>query len=140
MTNKLLLTAVLAAIITACTPIGYYSEYKDIEPKGWAYSDTLCFNTDTCVAQDMVIAVRHSDFYRYKNIWVEISDSTHTDSVNIVFCDMFGRWLGKGIGASYQISVPVPFTIEPNAQVRVRHILRIDTVKGIEQIGLVPQE
>ena len=61
------------------------------------------------------------------------------DTVDVRLADTFGRWYGTGIGVSYQridtiypsISIPV------GAPVTVRHIMRVDTVTGIEQIGLI---
>ncbi|MDE6651853.1 MAG: gliding motility lipoprotein GldH [Paramuribaculum sp.] len=131
--------AIFTTILTACSSAGYYSGFEDIDPDGWAYGDTISFTTDSCISSGMIIALRHNDSYPYKNIWIEISDSAHIDSVNIELCDIYGRWYGKGIGASYQIAAPVPFDITPNTRLNIRHILRVDTVKGIEQIGLIPQ-
>lgn len=129
----------IAAVLTSCSSAGYYSGFEDIDPDGWAYGDTIEFTTDSCVPSPMMVALRHNDSYPFKNIWIEISDSTHTDTVNIELCDIYGRWHGKGIGSSYQIAAPVPFSIAPQTRLKIRHILRVDTLKGIEQIGLIPQ-
>ena len=138
MANKPWAFIILAVIVTACTSSGYYSGFEDLDPAGWAYGDTVTFVTDSCVAPSMMIALRHNDSYPYRNIWLEVSDSVHTDSVNIELCDVYGRWHGKGIGSSYQIAAQVPFTLTPNTRLNIRHVLRVDTLRGIEQIGLIP--
>lgn len=139
MTIKSLIPAIIFSALAGCTQAGYYSGFDELNPGGWAYNDTVTFITDSCVASSMMIALRHNDSYPYKNIWLEISDSTRRDSVNIELCDIYGRWYGKGIGSSYQIAAPIPFQLKPNEPLHVRHILRVDTIRGIERIGLIPQ-
>lgn len=132
-------SAIFAALMTACTSAGYYSGFEDVPADGWAYGDTISFYADSCVAPVMHIAIRHNDTYPYRNIWLEMSDSTRRDTVNIELCDIYGRWHGKGIGSSYQIAAPAPFSPAPGQKFYIRHILRVDTLVGIEQIGIIPQ-
>ncbi len=125
--------------MAACTSAGYYSGFEEVPADGWAYGDTIVFAADSCVAPGMLIALRHNDSYPYRNIWLEMSDSLHRDTVNIELCDIYGRWHGKGIGSSYQISAPAPFTPVPGKTVSIRPILRVATLLGIEQLELIPQ-
>ena len=52
--------------------------------------------------------------------------------------DIYGRWLGSGFGSSYQREI----TLKPRADidltrpVDVRHIMRLDTLRNIERIGI----
>ena len=52
--------------------------------------------------------------------------------------DVYGRWHGQGFGASYQFSRPfnTGVTLVRGDSVTVRHIMRVDTLRGIEQIGI----
>lgn len=142
----IILSAIATAALAGCTS-SEQSDYNALGPDGWAYGDTIRFfnsEADT-VALDgsLAVAVRHTNGYPYSNLWLEITlpeaDTVRVDTVDVRLADTFGRWYGTGIGVSYQridtiypsISIPV------GAPVTVRHIMRVDTVTGIEQIGLI---
>ncbi len=126
--------------------IDRYSDFMQLPEKGWAYGDTLAFLAQGNALTDagtLSVAIRHNDKFLYRNLWLELSyrDSIGNecvDSVNIELADAFGRWNGSGIGAEYQCSVQVPrsIVVADSTMVYVRHIMRLDTVKGIEQIGV----
>ena len=79
----------------------------------------------------------------YSNLWLEIAVTSggkdiSADTVNLTLCDPYGRWLGKGFGGSYQIEMPVArdIAIDSLTTLRVRHIMRSDTIIGIDQVGI----
>lgn len=126
--------------------IDRYSEFRQLPETGWAYGDTIKFMTSgdgLAGAGRMSVAVRHNDDFLYRNLWVEVSyaDSAgnlHADSVNIELADPLGRWKGKGIGSSYQCQSPIDHDVAvgDSTEIRIRHIMRLDTVRGIELIGV----
>lgn len=142
----------LGAMFAACTNSGRdYSRWADIPSAGWAYADavsllpidTTIVDNDSLVTAAVKVALRHGNDYAYSNLWVEMAYVSEQnlavcDTVNIRLADVYGRWLGSGFGASYQREV----TVEPTAVVDVtrpvvvRHIMRVDTLRGIEQIGI----
>lgn len=148
--------AALAAAITlmcpgACVP-GHnnYSSFATLPDHGWAYADTLKFlpELDDSLARGrIVLAVRHTAAYPYANLWIELSteaDSTglteaRTDTINMRLSDRNGRWLGRGLGASYQTAdtLPAVYTLADSAAVRVRHVMRVDTLADVEQVGII---
>jgi len=88
------------------------------------------------------LTIRHSDAYPNANLWLELSypsaDTVMTDTFNITLADRYGKWLGHGIGPSYQMSklITTRHRLNDGAKVRLRHVMRIDTLRHIEQIGL----
>ena len=126
--------------------INRYSDFAQIPEAGWAYGDTLeflAYGNDLLNAQSMNVAIRHNEKYLYRNLWIELSyndsiGNNYIDSVNIELADAYGRWNGSGIGTSYQcsVSVPHPVTVADSTKIKVRHIMRLDTVKGIELVGV----
>ena len=141
------LAAGMAALIaaTSCSN-GETSAYATLPEWGWLYTDPVTFVTDSVAPgadATMTVALTHNNDYPFRNIWLETTytatDSTlRTDTLNIELCDRFGRWFGKGFGASYQIEATLPHTVAPipASVVRVRHILRVDTLKGVEKLGI----
>lgn len=131
----------------ACSP-GHntYSDFRNLPKEGWAYNDTIMFIpsiTDSVAQGDLSIALRHNNNYHYSNLWVEINyplnDSTiKSDTINITLADIYGKWHGKGIGPSFQIEKMVSENLNINKgdYFSVRHIMRVDTLLDIEQIGL----
>ena len=142
----LILAAIATAVLAGCTASGH-SDFSSLGPDGWAYGDTLrFFGSDAdSVALDgsLAVAVRHTNGYPYSNLWLEITlpeaDTVRVDTVDIRLADTFGRWYGTGIGVSYQrVDTIYPsITIAAGAPVTVRHIMRVDTVTDIEQVGLI---
>lgn len=143
-------TAVSAAItlaaLTACSDKhSSVAEFQSIDPAGWAYGTSLHFSPtglDTIKQRSLLLTVRHSNAYPYQNIWIEVTTQTlrdkRVDTLNIELADVYGRWHGTGFGPSYQFETPVakPIALGDTSNISVRHIMRVDTLAGIEQIGI----
>lgn len=138
-------------------------QWQDIPPSGWLYEKKLVFQLapdsdyaytpspgcDTITphqpqagASEIEISLRHADAYPYSNLWLSLTyptgDTTCTDTVQIELADAYGKWHGTGVGPSYQISRPITTNhrINDAPRIKVHHIMRVDTLTGIEQIGL----
>lgn len=140
----------LAAALTACHPpqADERSKYFAISADGWAYGDTLAWIPVDSVVIDtanVIVALRHANDYPYANIWLECShfapgDSVASvDTINIWLADEYGRWLGTGIGVGCQL-VDTALRQQPidlSRPVSVRHLMRVDCLTGVEQVGLI---
>lgn len=141
-----LAAALTTAVTASCGGNGSISEFTHIRPEGWAYGDTVKFDIDSAmrVGQPLVIALRHNDSYPYRNIYIEIAvegdEGVRRDTVGIELCDIYGHWYGHGIGASMQIERPAGLsTGKSDRRINLRHVMRVDTLKGIELIGISGQ-
>lgn len=131
----------------ACKP-GHndYSRYATLPSEGWVYGEEVIFTpeiADSVAYGSMVMGLRHSASYPYANVWLEMAYFTDSatlvrDTLNIRLSDKFGKWLGNGLGASYQITDTLKsrFTLMRGKPLSLRHIMRVDTLPGIEQIGV----
>lgn len=147
--SMLILTVVLPG---ACAPGERdYSRWRNLPSEGWMYADTVSLvPVDTAlVGNDSVVtggglnvALRHSNDYPFSNLWLELTyidanGGAVRDTVNVRLADVFGRWLGIGFGAEYQQEVLVSrVNIDITKPVRLRHIMRVDTLRGIDQVGV----
>lgn len=133
--------------LMACTH-GEHSGYASVSPHGWLYGDTLSAmegipDSTHIVHGDIAVALRHSNGYQYSNIWLSLTyatpDSIVTDTIGITLADNFGNWLGQGMGVSYQLvdTVRKDVDIDICKPVKITHIMRTDTLSGIEQAGVV---
>lgn len=138
----------IAAIIFASCSQDEHSGYASVAPGGWLYGDTLTLlpgmpDTTDVVRADIAVALRHSNSYEYSNIWLSLTyngaDSTVTDTFAITLADDFGNWCGRGMGVSYQMidTVLRDVAIDLAKPVKINHIMRTDTLSGIEQAGVV---
>lgn len=143
----------LAALLgAACSRYANdYSAFAAVDPDGWDYGNTLVFmptTEDSLVEGTLALMVHHSDSYPYRNLYLEVSaqqltpDSNityRTDTINVVLADVYGNWLGSGVGTSFRLSQPINsnYRLLSKAPVRVRHIMRAETVPGLEQIGII---
>lgn len=61
------------------------------------------------------------------------------DTVSVELADIYGTWLGSGLGTSFQrrVTLNPAFTVADSARVRVRHVMRVDPVPELEQIGII---
>lgn len=122
-----------------------FSRFESIPDSGWPYGDTISFipaGLDSASSENVSVAVRHSNDYPYRNLWLEVTYGNapefRRDTVDIQLADAYGRWHGNGLGPSYQISVPVASRVNLNdsSRVFIRHIMRVDTIIGITSVGL----
>jgi gliding motility-associated lipoprotein GldH len=125
-----------------------FCDFKELPKEGWAYGDTISFPTDemddSTAVGHIAVAIRHTNNYPYSNIWLEVThlDSNsrpHRDTINLVLADIYGRWKGQGFGASYQFSESTASisNIMRGQPITVRHIMRVDTINGIEHLGVM---
>lgn len=145
--RNLLIIILLSLCLGSCLP-GHndYSDYKQLPVDGWAYNDPVTFNIageDSIVEGTLSLGLRHTNAYPYSVLYLELAyedttGTTHLDTLNINMADNYGRWRGKGVGTDFQLvdTINTQFTRIKDAPVRLRHIMRIDTLRGIDMVGI----
>lgn len=143
-----LVIALLSAVVIACSGVtGDSSEFRQLPEEGWKYGDTLRFtdssNDSLATNRRIKLAIRHDNEYPYSNLWLEASyvdaeGRQHRDTVEMQLADVYGHWLGMGIGSSYQQEATVnpSVNLPPKSDVNIRHIMRVDTLCGLQQVGV----
>lgn len=141
-----ILTILAVAFATSCVGDAYrYTGYRRIPDSLWAYGDTLAFNVTlpgSAATGTLLLDITHDNTYPYSNLWLELSrfesDTILRDTLNVELCDPAGHWFGKGIEGHYQLETPVlsAVTLRDSSFIALRHIMRVDTVSGISQVGL----
>ncbi len=125
-----------------------YSQFVTLDTQGWVYNDTvriIADMPDSTATGPLLIHTCHDDDYVYANLWVEVtyhgSDSTRTlcrDTLNLPMANKYGQWLGKGFGTTFQTTdtVVADYIMHRGDTVILRHVMRVDTLGHISQIGL----
>lgn len=140
-------------LLTACAPDpDDASVYENLPESGWCYGDTLELRprmADSLATGTLMVAVRHDGSYPYSDLYMEVSyranpadvadKRIHRDTVRMTVADPYGRWTGRGFGASYQNEATLSHrvTLRDSGEVALRHIMRTDTLRGIVQAGII---
>lgn len=144
--NKSLVLAAVLMLVFGCKPkVNDISSYVDLDTYGWRYTDEKKFEfeqPDTIAKGRYELWVRHTNDFPYRNLWLEVSinDSltSRIDTLNIALSDLYGNWQGRGIGTDFQLTHIIRDSVKiyPPVDVKIRHIMRVDTLTGIEQVGI----
>ncbi|MDE6628958.1 MAG: gliding motility lipoprotein GldH [Muribaculaceae bacterium] len=140
------LAALMAAVMSGCSHLDDdYSEYRQLPAEGWVYGDTVTFtprhHNSLCKGR-FIIAVRHDTSYPFTELWLELTSTDvdrrqRRDTLHYSFTDRHGNWVGHGIAASFQMTDTAGVVEHPTGiPVTVRHIMRADTLRGVNQVGL----
>lgn len=93
-----------SVLLSSCTStVGLYEKTASFASHEWSSDNKPSFTfeiSDTTHPYQLFFVVRHTDAYRYKNIWVNIQvkapDSTYTVQRQFTLADG-EKWLGSGM-------------------------------------------
>lgn len=144
--------SVITATVAACSLLGAcgdvhrndYSGYRNLPDRGWKFGNAVEFlpvHADSVCAGSLVVALRHDNSYPFTAIRLEIemtdNGTCRRDTVDVALAGESGQWTGRGIGTSFQMTDTLaPMLHATGTPVKVRHLMRADTLAGINQVGL----
>lgn len=144
---KLLLFAT-SLVALSCDSRRVYDEYKAISDLGWGKDDVKNFEfeiSDTNVFYNVIVNVRNSSEYSYKNLYLFIemtspSNKFFIDTVEVMLADNQGKWLGSGIGNIWQNKINLIEHVKllelGKYGVKVSQGMRQDTLKALSDVGI----
>ena len=101
--------------------------------------------TDTISVYNIFAVVRHSDAYRYKNIWVNIytqspGDSLKKQKLDLKLATDDKGWLGSGMDDIYEHRIlitdqPLPLKAG-NYRFMLENIMREDPLEHVMNVGI----
>ena len=105
--SLLLLTGcfVSAIALFSCNTIDVFEKFESFPKNEWHVSKQPSFSfevKDTSVPYHIYIVIRHTDAYKYNNIWVNINTQSPLGTkqmqlVNVNLADNTNGWLGAGM-------------------------------------------
>ncbi len=140
-------SAALALAASCSRPGNAASGYEALSPgEGWCFSDTLSYpltHSDSVAEGLVAVGVTHTGEYPFSDLWLEVTSersdgSRRRDTVCLVLANRDGRWTGNGIGVSFQVAdtIAAPLCHRSGSPLTVRHIMRRDTLPGINRVGV----
>ena len=113
--HHLLILVVTVASLTACAKLDVYEKNVSIPKYEWSYSYKPTFDfsiTDTASSYAIYIVLRHTDAYRYNNIWLNLGTKFPGDSMRYqrlelqLGADATG-WEGAGMDDIWEVRKPI---------------------------------
>lgn len=102
-------------LLVTCKQLDVYEKYTTIPKYEWG-SDFIAKGsftiTDTLAFYNVFLVLRHTDAYKYNNIWLNIgrqppNDSFHYQKVNIRLGEDATGWEGSGMNDIWEVRTPL---------------------------------
>ena len=134
----------------SCTRTGVFEKNIAIPKHSWSsdFKPVITFEiTDTTTPCNIYIVVRHTDAYRYKNIWVNVQTQAPTGVVRnqpleLKLASDGNGWLGSGMDDIFEHRVMITPPNDPRPlsagkyTFTLTNIMREDPLEHIMNIGI----
>lgn len=126
-----------------------FQEFKDIPQYRWARENAITFDVeinDTLQAYDVELAIRHTSYYAFANIKVNVystfpSGETRTRDLDLMLRDKDGSFLGEGAGDLWDINFEYlsdfTFPRKGHYLFTVQNIMPLPETPEIMQVGWI---
>ena len=138
----------LVLLITSCEPIQLYEQTTTYSTHEWSSKqvNNYQFNiTDTTSLYKIYFVIRHHNAYHYKNIWIDLShssasESAKTETFNLNLANDQKGWLGTGMDDIYDQRIPLypkPIKLKYGMHTfTIKHTMREDPLQNILSTGI----
>jgi gliding motility-associated lipoprotein GldH len=145
--NKWLAAACCSLLFMSCTQTGVFEKSTGIPNYDWKSSFAIKGDfsiTDTVSFTNAYIVLRHTDAYRYNNIWLTVGiqapgDSMHYKKVDLQLGTDAEGWAGSGMNDIWELRQLIfsqPFKKAGTYQYTINQIMRDDPLTGVMSAGL----
>lgn len=143
------LISVLSLVFASCIKTDLFEKQTAIPSQEWFYTNVPKFTfhiDDTTSLYNVYVVLRHTDLYKYNNIWLRIglktpSDSFNFQNVNLTLATDAKGWEGTGMDDIYEVrknisSAPFSFKKRGDYTFSIAQIMRENPLKNILNVGL----
>jgi gliding motility-associated lipoprotein GldH len=148
--RSFLLLLPLFLFLAACNKINVYEKHAAIPGFSWSKTFAPQFEFENTSAQSryrIFLVVRHTNAYKYGNLWVRLNitpkgDSTQSEEFNIALTRNNEQWAGTGMDDIYELRRELKFQkirLEKDISActfSLEQIMRDDPLKNIMNVGL----
>jgi gliding motility-associated lipoprotein GldH len=147
--RALVLLIPLGMLIAGCEKIDVYEKNAPIPAYRWQYGLQPSFEfsiTDTVALYNLSVVLRHTDAYRYNNIWLNIGSQSPGDSIRyqrfelLLGSDAQG-WEGTGMDDIWEVRKsitrgPFKFNKGGNYRFTLAQVMRENPLPEILSVGI----
>jgi len=138
-------------VIASCTTVDVFEKNVAIPNHAWSsqLKPEISFDIkDTTSLYDIYLVIRHTDAYRYKNIWVNIGMQAPGDSVatskslELQLATDSKGWLGTGMDDIFEHRILITPAQRPQAlkkgtyRFRITNSMREDPLEHVMNVGI----
>lgn len=139
----------LMVVFAGCTSLDTFEKNVSLPGHEWksSFKPEIAFNiSDTTSRYNIYIVIRHTDAYRYNNIWLNVylqfpGDTIRKQQLDLRLATDDRGWLGSGMDDIFEHRVLI--TREPQYlrttgtyRFRLEHIMREDPLQYMMNIGV----
>jgi gliding motility-associated lipoprotein GldH len=145
--------SIFGIVITAscfCISCGndiIYNKFLSIRGKAWDKQSEYYFEfeiKDRSIPYNILLQIRNNDIYAYQNLWLlceelQPNGVSSKDTIECMLADDFGKWNGNGITlfqSRFRLRNHYIFPDTGKYTIGIRHGMRDENLKGIEDLGL----
>jgi len=138
-----------SAWLTACTQLDVFEKNTPIAQNQWQYNFKPSFNfiiKDTTARYNLYVVLRHTDAYRYNNIWINIGTQSPKDTLIYQKFDLqlgtdVHGWEGTGMDDIWEVRKlitkgPVKFNKAGNYHFSISQIMRENPLPNVMSVGI----
>lgn len=147
--KNIFLISFLSLSFASCIKIDLYEKQAVIPSQEWFYTNAPRFTfhiDDTTSLYNVYVVLRHTDLYKYNNIWLRIglktpSDSFNYQNVNLALATDAKGWEGTGMNDIYEVrksisAAPFSFKTAGDYTFSIEQIMRENPLNNILNVGL----
>jgi gliding motility-associated lipoprotein GldH len=148
--SLLLLTIAMLTGIHSCVNIDVFEKNVSIPGQEWSSSfrPEIKFNiSDTMSLYNIYVVLRHTNAYRYNNIWLNIytqspADSIHKERLDLRLATDDKGWLGSGMDDIFEHRIlvnrgqPLRFPRSGEYTFRLEQIMREEPLQYVMNVGI----
>lgn len=136
--------------VTSCTTVGVFEKNISIPGHSWnaEFKPEISFEIqDTTSLYNLYIVVRHTDAYRYNNIWVNVQTTYPAGNVtnqplDLVLATDAKGWLGSGMDDIFEHRIPItppqsPVRLQAGTyKYKLENIMREQPLEHVMNVGI----
>ena len=143
------LLIIAGSCLLSCTQVDVFEKNVAIPKSEWRYDYQPAFQftiNDTGSLYNLYIVLRHTDSYRYNNIWLNVGTQSPGDSVRYQRFDLqlgtdANGWEGTGMGDIWELrktitNGPFKFNRPGNYNFTVAQVMRENPLAGVMNVGV----
>lgn len=143
---KILVPVICTVLLFSCTQISVFENSTSIPGYSWksGFAAKGSFTiTDSVSGYHCYIVLRHTDSYKYSNIWLNVGiqapgDTMRFSKLNIELATDASGWMGSGMDDIWELSqlVMLPLTKKGTYNYSISQIMRDDPLPAVMSAGL----
>jgi len=150
-TNIAVLVSLALFLLAGCTQIDLHEQHTPVPDFKWQQDFAVKGNfhiSDTSSAYRIYIILRHTDNYRYSNIWLNLGfrnpgDTMRYRKLELTLANDAGGWEGAGMNDIWEVRKLIylhRFSKPGEYRYEIKQIMRDNPLAGIMSVGIRVQK